>query len=94
MRNKLQSLIGVGLASARRHRIQGDKDLKGIKGQRAGKAESSRGTLTLKSAVQRRKHLAEARRRGGLMDFLMESEFMRQTIDEIPFTNEAIAKPR
>ena len=51
-------------------------------------------TFNLKSAVQRRRHLAEARRRGGLMDFLMESEFLRQTIDEIPFTNEAIAKPR
>ena len=111
LRNKLQSLIGVGLASARRHRIQGDKDLKGIKGQRAGKAESSRGTLTLKSAVQRRKHLAEAKcteeaclrrghspkvnpkggqacaRRGGSMDFPMESGFMLWMSERMSFTN-------
>ena len=31
LRNKSTSLIGVGLARARRHRIQVDKGLKGIK---------------------------------------------------------------
>ena len=43
--------------------------------------------VNLQSAVQRRRHLAEARRRGALMDFQMKLKFMRQTTEENPFTN-------
>ena len=53
LRNKSTSLIGVGWGRARRHRIQVDKGLKGIKDQRAGKAENSRWALLVLDKGQR-----------------------------------------
>ena len=71
--------------------IENDSDTPTVQQMRFGKSngEEDRSIIqfNLNSAVQRRKHHAEARRRGGSMDFLMESGFMHWMSERMSFTN-------
>ena len=71
--------------------IENDSDAPTVQQMRFGKSNGEEDKsiiqFNLNSAVQRRKHHAEARRRGGSMDFLMESGFMHWMSERMSFTN-------